>query len=1047
MENTDPNAIAPLSDLLDSIRKGECVLFVGHGLNATAGLPSRQQLLSGLISHSFLDPRRVVSLQEDLAAGELEIVAESLATDLPGQGQMLASFLQSIYPKHPPLAEHHRLLASVPFSELLTITYDSVLATVFPAVAQSGTYTPQDANLLLDAKTQRRPFLLNLYGTPERPESLIFSSIQFRDILDSNLPFNNFIQGLFFSRNFLFIGMTAGEIQDFLQCFPYHESSASRHFALVQEAGRSVRTRLNLLERKFGLSIIGVDSSDDAPLLRTFLQVLSGLTAVPEHLPAPAHATPVAPAIRRLILEDIGVFERLELDFSHDRKWKVLLGDNGVGKSTILKAIAVAVIGSDARPYAGRLVRAGKTRGRITLFTDRNPHGYVTEIMTKDMLSDAEILSRPSRFLEAEGALVLGFSPLRIATWSASAGPQEMLQKGRPTSDDLVPLLSGEVDPRMDRLKQWIVNLDSADKPRQITSFTGHERRVTGLIFSPDGRSLISSSIDGTFRVWDSWTGKETRQVTAHTKGGINAISLSADGEILVTGSFDKTANLMNLAKAEMQECLKGHNSQVLAAAISPDARFVATGTEWGSVRIWTAPFHTLPRHISSQESNTVWSLAIGGDPPTVFAGTNGGEIRRFSMDGTGLPSPWTGDSAVWSLAVDPAGSKLVAGLENGSVILCNLSSCEAKALRQRGSRAFSVAISRDARYAASGTKDGRLRVWELDSERVVLSVKAHTAEVWAVALSPDGHSVVSGADDGSLKLWSIPSDESTSKSLALIRQFFAVIAELTDRRDIDFIRVSENFRVMVRTADVPDGIPLEVLSQGLTSLLSWVGVLCQRMKETALQSETTVLPIDGHAIVLIDEIDAHMHPRWQQWLVYRLKKLFPNVQFIACTHSPLIVSGLEKAEVERFQIDDGKVQRMDFAADMTMGRTDQILAGELFSLPTTLDPETQDRMNEYKRLLGKSERTDEEERQFFKLNRTLESRVPPSPTSVLPRRARALLQALDHSPFLDASNEPNLNPSLDAAKAEIVERMAALARALRTQSEPEGTAATEVAQ
>jgi hypothetical protein len=103
--------------------------------------------------------------------------------------------------------------------------------------------------------------------------------------------------------------------------------------------------------------------------------------------------------------------------------------------------------------------------------------------------------------------------------------------------------------------------------------------------------------------------------------------------------------------------------------------------------------------------------------------------------------------------------------------------------------------------------------------------------------------------------------------------------------------------------------------------------------------------------------------------------------------------------------------------------------------------------MNEYKRLLGKSERTDEEERQFFKLNRILESRVPPSPTSVLPRRARALLQALDHSPFLDASNEPNLNPSLDAAKAEIVERMAALARALRTQSEPEGTAATEVAQ
>jgi hypothetical protein len=110
-----------------------------------------------------------------------------------------------------------------------------------------------------------------------------------------------------------------------------------------------------------------------------------------------------------------------------------------------------------------------KTRGRISVFTDLNPHGYVTEILPKDMIAEAEVISRPSRSLEAEGMLALGFSPLRVVTWNASTGPQETLQKGRPTADDLVPLLSGEIDPRMDRLKQWIVNLDAADKPRQIS--------------------------------------------------------------------------------------------------------------------------------------------------------------------------------------------------------------------------------------------------------------------------------------------------------------------------------------------------------------------------------------------------------------------------------------------------------------------------------------------------------------------------------------------------------------------------------------------------
>ena len=168
-----------------------------------------------------------------------------------------------------------------------------------------------------------------------------------------------------------------------------------------------------------------------------------------------------------MILEDIGSFEKLELDFSRESKWKILLGDNGVGKSTILKAIAVAIMGSDARSYAARLVRAGKTRGRITLITEQNPSGYITDIHVKDMSSEADVVSIPSRPMEAEGWLALGFSPLRVVTWASPSGPQNIVQKGRPTADDLIPLISGEADPRMDRLKQWIVNLDASDKPSQ----------------------------------------------------------------------------------------------------------------------------------------------------------------------------------------------------------------------------------------------------------------------------------------------------------------------------------------------------------------------------------------------------------------------------------------------------------------------------------------------------------------------------------------------------------------------------------------------------
>jgi recombinational DNA repair ATPase RecF len=82
--------------------------------------------------------------------------------------------------------------------------------------------------------------------------------------------------------------------------------------------------------------------------------------------------------LRRVILRSIGPFEALELDFQEP--WLVLLGDNGLGKSSILKALAVAMVGSEASAVAGRLVREGQSLATITLITDRNPRGYVTDI-------------------------------------------------------------------------------------------------------------------------------------------------------------------------------------------------------------------------------------------------------------------------------------------------------------------------------------------------------------------------------------------------------------------------------------------------------------------------------------------------------------------------------------------------------------------------------------------------------------------------------------------------------------------------------------------
>lgn len=101
------------------------------------------------------------------------------------------------------------------------------------------------------------------------------------------------------------------------------------------------------------------------------------------------------------------------------------------------------------------------------------------------------------------------------------------------------------------------------------------------------------------------------------------------------------------------------------------------------------------------------------------------------------------------------------------------------------------------------------------------------------------------------------------------------------------------------------DGNSLNVdqLSQGEKSLMALVGDLARRL---AMMNPTLENPLHGDGIVLIDEVDMHLHPKWQRSLVGRLTKTFPNCQFVLTTHSPLVIS--DSADLLVYLLDDGEL-------------------------------------------------------------------------------------------------------------------------------------------
>lgn len=79
-------------------------------------------------------------------------------------------------------------------------------------------------------------------------------------------------------------------------------------------------------------------------------------------------------------------------------------------------------------------------------------------------------------------------------------------------------------------------------------------------------------------------------------------------------------------------------------------------------------------------------------------------------------------------------------------------------------------------------------------------------------------------------------------------------------------------------------------LGYGYQSMLSWVIDLCKRMLDKYSDSDN---PLLGNAVVLIDEIDLHLHPKWQRDIISIISNVFKNVQFIVTTHSPLVIQSM----------------------------------------------------------------------------------------------------------------------------------------------------------
>jgi WD40 repeat protein len=151
------------------------------------------------------------------------------------------------------------------------------------------------------------------------------------------------------------------------------------------------------------------------------------------------------------------------------------------------------------------------------------------------------------------------------------------------------------------------VELRDSATQRVIATLRGRQR-VQAIGFDAAGRRVVTGNWDGSVRVWDVATGRPLVTLAAHN-GVVEAVAFSPDGTMLATAGDDTTAKLWDLTAGRRLLTLRGHTGSLTALAFSPDRTRLATGGLDGTVRVYVLPIDELMA-ISRARLTRGWTAA-----------------------------------------------------------------------------------------------------------------------------------------------------------------------------------------------------------------------------------------------------------------------------------------------------------------------------------------------------------------------------------------------------------------------------------------------------